>query len=341
MKKILFYNTLIFLILYFTVEILSGTVLFNRLDCHYLLCEKKIKYKSSFNIYKNNLTFYEKDKYGFRGRTKSLKNIDILTIGGSTTDERYLRLEDTWSEKLEKKFKKQNINIDVVNAGIDGQSTRGHIWNFYNWFNKLDNFKPKYLIFYIGINERFTNNRSGFDNDFILTNKSLKNKILLLIKKNNGITYKLYDKIIRKYFLKDYINVGHKKREPLYKLVENDRIITIEQKKYLEKNLVELVNLSKKINAVPIFVTQKTLRGYRINNYNYSIDPDFDVFSYEKQISNIISNYSIKNNINFVDLNKNIKFNLTDFYDLVHTTPKGSEKIAEEIFKNIKNLVSF
>ena len=51
-------------------------------------------------------------------------------MGGSTTDERYLNLNDTWSEQLELNFKKNNKSIDVVNAGIDGQSSFGHIWNF-------------------------------------------------------------------------------------------------------------------------------------------------------------------------------------------------------------------
>ena len=40
------------------------------------------------------------------------------------------------------------FNINFVNAGIDGQSTIGHIWNFNNWFNKIENFKSQYILFY-------------------------------------------------------------------------------------------------------------------------------------------------------------------------------------------------
>ena len=43
-------------------------------------------------------------------------------------------------KKLESKLNLNLNNIDVVNAGIDGQSTYGHIWNFEEWFVKLDNF---------------------------------------------------------------------------------------------------------------------------------------------------------------------------------------------------------
>ena len=122
----------------------------------YLLCNKTYKYK--INIYKNNENYeviYNRDKYGFRDRYKDLKNIDVLVLGGSTTDERWLKDEDTWINQLEKKLEKFNKkDIDIVNSGIDGQSTFGHVWNFNNWYKKLNTLSPKYIIFYIGINDQ-------------------------------------------------------------------------------------------------------------------------------------------------------------------------------------------
>ena len=71
---------------------------------------------------KKTKILYKRDQFGLRGRNKSLKKIDILTVGGSTTDERFVNEKETWSEQLEyliNNYTKSN-KIDVVNAGIDG-----------------------------------------------------------------------------------------------------------------------------------------------------------------------------------------------------------------------------
>ena len=67
-----------------------------------------------------------------------------------------------------------DYNIDVVNAGIDGQSTHGHIWNFKFWFNKIPSLKTKYIIFYIGINEKPIPNK--YDNSYSKLNFIQKSK---------------------------------------------------------------------------------------------------------------------------------------------------------------------
>ena len=109
MRKIFIYNLFYFIIFYSFVEIFTGTLFFkNKLNCSYLLCNKVYNFLTPFDFYKNDKkTLYSRDKYGFRGRYKDLDKIDILTVGGSTTDERFLKLKDTWSEKLE-------INFDTM-----------------------------------------------------------------------------------------------------------------------------------------------------------------------------------------------------------------------------------
>jgi len=105
--KIFLINILVFFVLIITTELFIF-LFFNKtkLDCAYLLCNKTYKYK--INIYKNNENYeviYNRDKYGFRDRYKDLENIDVLVLGGSTTDERWLKDEDTWINQLQKKLK--------------------------------------------------------------------------------------------------------------------------------------------------------------------------------------------------------------------------------------------
>ena len=184
--KLVSINFFIGLILIFFLELLIVKINKNKIKCSYVLCNYDISYEN--NLYEPyNKINYKKDEYGFRGRNKQVSKIDILVFGGSTTDERYLNITDTWTERLEVFLqKKSNIKIDVVNAGIDGQSTFGHIWNFKNWINKIENFKTKYIFFYIGINDGEV---SGY---FDLNNKqnlSLKQKIKFMIKDNNAFIY--------------------------------------------------------------------------------------------------------------------------------------------------------
>lgn len=338
--KITIINIFLFGIILLFIEILTGNIIYkSKLDCSYLLCGKEIKYKNPFDFYDEEFILYKRDKYGFRGRVKQVDKIDILTIGGSTTDERYLKNQDTWSQKLESKFNENGHKIDIVNAGIDGQSTFGHIWNFNDWFPKVKNLKAKYIIFYIGLNEKFSNNYRK-DNKTNLRGYNFFQNLNYLLKKNQGYLYRLLKNYYVRYYKKDLFNVGHTKRNANY-IFTNEKINLSEVKKDLLKdNLSTLAKLSKKYKMIPIFITQKTLRGYKENNNFFSID-EKNYFLLEKEISELIINFCKKNNLKYLDLNKNLHLNKKDFYDLVHTSPQGSEKISKFIYNELKNTLIF
>lgn len=347
LSKIVFFNFIIFTTLLLIAEIFSGNLFFKKkIDCVYLLCERKFIIETSFHKNLPNYTVnYKRDEFGFRDRQSKFSEFDILTIGGSTTDERFIKDEDTWGKKLENKLSLIiNKKIDVVNAGIDGQSTNGHLWNFNNWFNKLDKFHSKYIIFYIGLNEILYQEpkdyKKKFDNYYEFSKLNLLSKFKYLIKKNNGVIYKGYLSIYRKFILKDKFDISHlidRKNssyvEPYKKLEINE-----ETKKNFVNNLDLLFENSLKIKSIPIFVTQKTLRGKYENNKILSINA-YDYFSYEREVSNIIIEFCNLKKIKCIDGNKNFQYNDDDTYDLFHLSPSGSEKLSSFIFNNIKDYV--
>ena len=53
------------------------------------------------------------------------EDIDILVLGGSTTQQIYIDDKNTWVSQLEKKLKKNHFEINFANAGQDGQSSFG------------------------------------------------------------------------------------------------------------------------------------------------------------------------------------------------------------------------
>ena len=274
-----------------------------------------------------------------------------MVVGGSTTDQRWSKDKDTWINQLEIKLKKYfNKNIDVVNGGIDGQSTFGHLWNFNNWYNKLDSFSPKYIIFYIGINEdlnlspeKIKKNRIRADAPLDTSNLNFFIKIKNTLKKNNGIVYKGY-RFINEVLLKKehYREVYHspERKKRNYQIPEKSILTNTNSEKNLLENLEKLYNYSLKISATPIFVSQKTLKGKIINEQIFSID-EFDYYSYEKKVSNIIIDFCEKKKIFCINANKKLNFLYEDTYDLVHLTPEGSKKVSKLLFNELKLKLKF
>lgn len=336
--KIFFINLLTFFSLIIFLELILGNKLYKKLNCEYLLCSANLTYNNNLYDGKKNI-IYMKDKYGFRGLRKKIDEIDILVVGGSTTDERYLEVEETWTEKLEKKINNnfKNFNFDVVNAGIDGQSTKGHIWNFKNWFSKIKDFKTKYIFFYIGINEVFSNELKSSNKS--QKNISYLNKLKKWLKENNGVIYKFYNLTYKKLYTNDLLNVGHKSREANYKLINNFYHISDNDVFEFNDRLDQLVKLSRNANAIPVFITQKTLRHKIKGSEIYSIN-DENYYLREKLISEIITANCKKNDIFCIDLFSKIEFSTGSLYDLVHASPEGANIIANKIFEEFKIILN-
>jgi lysophospholipase L1-like esterase len=124
-----------------------------------------------------------------RGRLirNSPEKVRILTIGGSTTDQRAITEGKTWQDVMG-----DELNMPVGNAGIDGQSTVGHEMNYVNWLPYIPGLKPDIVLFYVGINDFF---RSGDGKSLYLKTDSgfmVKYKLLL---KSNSFLYNSFRRI--------------------------------------------------------------------------------------------------------------------------------------------------
>lgn len=142
-------------------------------------------------------SIYTRDKFGLRGFCSNPRDIDILTIGGSTTDQRYISDGLTYQDVLQNSLSSYlGKKVCVSNAGVAGHSTFGHQAAFDYWFPLIDDLNPKYYLFYVGINDagfRFES-IDGADNPG--KNGSLKS----ILQKNSAI-YDLLKKIRSLYSL--------------------------------------------------------------------------------------------------------------------------------------------
>ena len=80
----------------------------------------------------------------------------------------------------------------MANAGIDGMSILGHINSFNYWFDKINNFKPEFYIYYIGLNDSF------------LQPDNLKSKSIDFLEEGSYINKIKYFIISNSYFVRIY-----------------------------------------------------------------------------------------------------------------------------------------
>ncbi|MBC6426372.1 MAG: SGNH/GDSL hydrolase family protein [Ekhidna sp.] len=351
--KLIFINGLILFIGCAVLELIFGGWFNedNRLNGLNLIRNKTYIYTSDLYTETPIEIKYSRDKYGLRGNSilNTPEKIDILTIGGSTTDQRYITDGKTWQDVLENCFKKEGREVLVANAGVDGQSTFGHIKNFEIWFPKIPNLNTKYILFYIGINDFYL-----IENERVFDNLGYNNLRKI---KDNSVFYNLL-RTIKGIWTANRRKLGHQKIDFTdYKYTNED--ITPNELYSLYKNNLKgfegrlsiLLNHAKRLNAEPIFITQPSLK-FKLNeegnltgvtNINYIYDYPYNGFDYYHLLSML--NESIKkiagSETLVVELTPKFIWEEEDFYDFVHNTPQGAEKLGKEIYRQIKNKVDF
>ena len=342
--KIIIVNFLSFITLALIVEISFG-YWFDKDNLGPYMREHRMK-KNLYTLKMNNEEYkyiYKRNYFGFRGEEISPEKIEAIIIGGSTTDERYKPEEFTITGYLNKNLKENGIDIKIINAGIEGQSTRGHISNFQDWFPRLKGFAPKYILFYVGINDTGSSYKDiGYNNatdGFVINpnkSESFRDNI-----KSRSILYDLLRKTKHKYYLGNEnkrvtydFKASSKERseqgvKEYYTFKEKLKIYNLEEvlkknKKridYYLNNIDKLVAHSNKIGATPIFINQEGQQGW----YSESL--------FALNISLI--KHCEKKKYNCIDLAKKLIGKPEYWWDGLHTTGAGSKKIAELITPEI------
>lgn len=109
------------------------------------------------------VTHHSKNSLGFRGPDPP-RDLDrrpsIVTIGGSTTECLFLSDGRTWTDVLARRVAAVHPDAWVNNAGLDGQSTFGHLVLLRDVIVPL---KPKIAIFLVGINDVGVDTQNQYD----------------------------------------------------------------------------------------------------------------------------------------------------------------------------------
>lgn len=361
-KNVIIINILLLSVFVIVLELIFGSWISNEPALYNFIRFRNL------NIVHNNADLpgqqkqvvYKRDRYGFRGLDGDPKDVFILTVGGSTTDQRYINDGLTFQDRLQANFLRNARVVDVVNAGIDGQSTFGHLLNFPYWFQKIPGLQPKYVLFYVGINDFYNfSKREVYDKLY----EKIGVQLLLYIKDRSA--FYSTARIVRSMIWAPQVahsfdsspqlmNPDAYTTDRSYKTYLNEAVER--SLANLETRIENLALLARQMGAVPIFVTQRSrlwhvkdgrligVVGWSPDEFSPALEgfvnmTGVDRYHLERLQAAAILNACGKVEGICIDLAGEIRLDPSiDFYDGFHTTPAGSARIGDYLYEKLKTL---
>jgi hypothetical protein len=299
---------------------------------------------------------YSRNSLGFRGPELPFNPtaiLSIITVGGSTTECKYLSDSCTWSSRLYEKLHKENPAVWLNNAGIDGHTTFGHLLLIKEYILKL---KPRYLLLMTGVNDVELDQPDDFDR---MAEKKIDTRSAKLLLKSLVNHTELGRSFMNYYQLKVAYKKGLIHRETdLASLVDNplkEEVISAKlakQSPYLiayRQRIDSIITLCQRAGIQPILITQPALYGNYIDSATHisvgnkwmAKDPLGDnCLLMEKVLesyNDVLRSFSRKTSV--IDLARLMPKNSIYFYDFTHVTNAGAGKMADLLYSELSLLI--
>ena len=315
-----------------------------------------------YKIYTNNLGFKDTSN-----RTIEFKNKNILFIGDSFTEGVGLKYEDTYVGLVETYLKKDNEDIEVLNAGVQTYSTSIYLAKIYH-LTERKKLPITDIVVMISGGDIFDDYSKYLDlnDDFILNHIDQKNIYLInMINffKSNTLTYQLITRItppkiipglIKSFFNKKELeNNYNEKEKKLFLITDNeiDKMDFLNRKDYaylysskefndwgkdaIDQSLVNLrkiaeISEEKNINLNIFYLYEPVLLLKEPNKkqFNYLIDGLNELENKKVKVNFIKDMYEKYDN--GYDAYRNLFF-IND----LHWNKKGNIQVAKEIISKI------
>jgi len=291
---------------------------------------------------------------GFRGEDPSPdigNRLTILTVGGSTTACTFLTEGKTWTDKLVIPLRQRFPSVWVNNAGLDGHSTYGNL-NFIYYYLPSLSFKPNVIVFLIGANDVDRADLGSIDSSL---NGHPLNKVRNWFE-NNSETINFFRDLKWSLHPVDIFKDDPHWSFTNFKTIHlADAYIDSALKKQgqillnFKKRLYRLVEICRRNEIVPVFVTQPSVFGDgSLNGGN----PDFDFHVYNQNengqlfwkklelFNGLTSSVSAEEQIHCIDLANLLPRDTLYYYDMIHFTNAGAERVSQIIFADLNQYLS-
>jgi lysophospholipase L1-like esterase len=280
---------------------------------------------------------YRRDQWGLRGSFDDPLQVDIVTIGGSTTDQRFLTEGATWQDRLAQRLEAMGHPVAIANAGIDGQSTVGHIAALKGWLFRIPRLHPQLVLVYAGINDVLLQYKIDYDgveaSGFIPRSVQYvdhRSAILGLYRTVDGMIAAAQGRVVHRPIKLAELDINWVPTGDL-KALRDDYAKRLDA---YEARLQTLGRLIRAWGAVPIFITQPRADRQLVPGggavmlmiRNGWMDPETRVLGLfnERTMS-----FCRRTGELCIDLAGELALGLDDFYDFNHNNPSGAAKIGD------------
>jgi lysophospholipase L1-like esterase len=314
----------------------------------HIIVDRRIAFDASRLYAGGGEVRYTRDRFGLRGSYGEPRDVKILTVGGSTTDQRYLPDGQTWQDVLQAELERAGIRAPVANAGVDGHSTFAHLAAYRDWFPLVRGLEPRYTILYVGVNDLYVDApRTVFEGPTDGT-ADLKSRI-----KGNSATFRLFN-TLRGLVRAKRVGLDHspvdlaRLRHTGVPRLPDAVALDAPSRAAFARRFEQLLSRVKSAGSTPICVTQPTAA------YRPAADVGVDVIlpipqAPEADVNGVDAGRMLRARDDvmrraceaagapFVDLGA-MEWGAADFYDYVHNTPAGARKVGERLAAAVKGL---
>ena len=358
--KIFSFNIFLLLFLVIVLELSFGNWIIKN-NINHLNITKNASYEYQLNnlyYWKDSLSSYVRDEFGFRGEYPGPRNINILTLGGSTTAQKFISEGHTWQDIMQQKFFQDGKEIYVVNAGIDGKSSLGHLAAFEDWFNYIPNLNVGYFLVYTGINDFMLDESSpAFGRDYLINDNNQKS-LFSILQEKSALSFALQR--IRGYYVAKKRHARHWKLDlnefnwfdyPLLSKHYEEYEVYLEN---YERRMIKLIDAIESFGSKAIIVSHSANGLWKKEgDIIYGIEPSIcntdginskyyngvDYYYFKNILNSKIEEICKLRNVLYIDIDDYLIFDLKyDLYDTMHNTPSGSKKIGNVLYKKLAHL---
>jgi len=216
------------------------------------------------------ITSHTKNALGFRGPDPPrdfARRLTLVTIGGSTTECLFLSDGKTWTDVLARKLAQTWPDVWVNNAGLDGQSSYGHLILLRDFIVSL---RPKVAVFLMGVNDIEREDLTTYDQS-LAPNWTRWEQAGVFLEDHSELVGLAHN--LLRMARTSYRGFGHSELDltKLTRLEDDAKLtsITLAQqdvplRRYAER-LNAIVDLCRSNGIEPVFTTQPALYGDAID----------------------------------------------------------------------------
>jgi len=293
---------------------------------------------------------HTKNSLGFRGPDPPAdlsSRPSIVTIGGSTTECLFLSDGQTWTDIMARRLESRWPRLWVNNAGLDGQSTYGHVVLLRDYIVGL---RPSVALFLIGINDVQRDDPTTYDAALAPGGSFPRRALRALVDRSE--TLSLVRNLTRAAHARQ-LGFGHSAVDvrQLRELKLDPDVVAAElaqHDRYLpgyENRLARIIALCREHGIEPVFITQPAL-------YGMAVDPSTGVDLATRQFTgrgngevewrvlerynDVTRHVAERAHVPLVDLARLLPKDSRFFYDHIHYSIEGGTRVGEIVAAGIE-----